>query len=167
MNNFDFSDRLLASEPFAEYMDKLMTYGQFVGSWDVDGAWYSDGQVSRTGKGEWHFHWILGGRGIQDVLHRTGALPHEVGTTLRCYDASIDAWHIAWMHPASGEYVHMIGRRMDHLIVQEGIGPDPRRRERWIFSEITPASFSWRGEVSLDDGASWILEQTIQAVRRQ
>ena len=144
-----------------------MLYGQFVGSWDIDGAWYQQDGGRRKGQGEWHFGWILGGRGIQDVLFSRGAPSHQFGTTLRCYDVANDLWHLAWMQPASGEFVRLTGRKMGDRIVQEGVGSDPRRRERWSFTNITPTSFLWLGEVSFDEGATWFLEQEMQASRRK
>jgi hypothetical protein len=37
---------------------------------------------------------------------------------------------------------------------------------RWIFSDITPESFSWRAVDSSDDGESWTLVQEMEARRR-
>jgi len=159
-------ERLAATGPFTEQAEKLMLYGQFVGSWDVDVTWYEPGGAPRKGKGEWHFGWILGGRGIQDVLHAAGAPPHKFGTTLRCYDSGLDAWHVTWMQPYGGEYVHLIGRQVDDRIVQEEIAPGDERRERWSFIDITPDSFTWLGEVSLNGGCAWFLEQEMRATRR-
>jgi hypothetical protein len=143
----------------------MMLFGQFVGSWDIDGTWYQQGGESRQGKGEWHFAWILGGCGIQDVLFTSGAAPHQFGTTIRCYDKAMDAWHIVWMQPASGEFVRLLGRKIADRILIEGVGTDLRRRERWSFNKITPASFLWLGEVSFDGGVTWILEQDMRARR--
>jgi hypothetical protein len=167
MKSSDTSELLAAEGPFAADAAELMLYGQFVGSWDIAATWYRRDGGRTTGEGEWHFAWILGGRGVQDVLFRCGAPSHEFGTTLRCYDAALDAWHIAWMQPASGEFVQMLGRRAGDRIVQEGAGTDPRRRERWSFTEIAPDSFVWLGEVSFDGGAAWTLEQEMRARRRR
>src|SRR5512146_808249 len=104
-----------------------MLYGQFVGAWEIDATWYGEGGEVRKGKGEWHFGWVLGGRGIQDVLFAAGAPPEQFGTTLRCYDSALDAWHVTWMQPYGGEFVHLVGRRVGDRIVQEGSGSDPRR----------------------------------------
>src|SRR5919109_244353 len=123
-----------APGPFEEDSDRLMAFGQFVGAWDMESTWYDQSGGRRQGTGEWHFAWILGGRGVQDILFTSGAPPHQVGTTLRCYDQALDAWHVAWMQPASGEFVHLLGRQVGDQIVLEGAGPDPRRRERWTFS---------------------------------
>ena len=45
---------------------------------------------------------------------------------------------------------------MPNDIVQLGKAPDGNLI-RWSFSEITPQSFRWRGEVSVDEGATWRL----------
>ncbi len=165
MKQTDVFDLVAASGPFAEYAEKLMLYGRFVGSWEIDATWYEQGGGRRKGKGEWHFAWILGGRGIQDVLFAARAAPQQFGTTLRCYDAAMDAWHVCWMQPYGGEYVYLLGRQVGERIVQEGVGSDPRRRERWSFTDITPDSFLWIGEVSFDGGATWVLEQEMRATR--
>jgi len=162
----DVFDRIAASDPFAEYTEKLMLYGQFVGSWDIDGIWYQQDGQRRTGVGEWHFNWILGGRGIQDVLFASGAPADQFGTTLRCYDSKIDAWHLSWMQPASGEFVYLLGRKVGDRIVGDEVGSDNGRRVRWSFKDITANSFLWLGEVSFDEGATWFLEQEMSAHRR-
>ena len=166
MEGTDVFDLLAATGPFAEYADKLTLYGQFVGSWDIDGTWYEREGGQRKGTGEWHFAWILGGRGIQDVLFASRACPDRFGTTVRCYDAAADAWHVVWMQPYGGEFVHLVGRQVGDQIVQEVVGSDPGRRERWSFTDIAPDTFAWLGEVSLDDGATWFLEQEMRATRR-
>jgi len=157
---------IAASGPFPEHAEKLMLYGQFVGSWDIASTWHNQDGGQTHGKGEWHFAWILGGRGIQDVLFASETSPHQFGTTIRCYDAAMDAWHVAWMLPAGGEFVNLTGRKEGDRIVQEGVSSDPRRRERWSFTEITSDSFLWLGEVSFDNGATWFLEQEMRGARK-
>lgn len=144
-----------------------MLYGQFVGSWDVAATWYKDGKTVRTANGEWHFGWILGGCGVQDVLFPNGASPDHYGTTLRGYDRQLDAWHITWMQPYGGEFVNLIGRKVGDRIVQESLPDTSGRLERWSFTEITADSFLWIGERSMDGGLTWILEQEMRAVRRK
>jgi hypothetical protein len=166
MKQPDVFNLLSASGPFTEYTEKLMLYGQFVGAWNIDATWYEANGRFRKGKGEWYFNWILGGRGIQDVLFASGSSPHQFGTTLRCYDVDQDVWVITWMQPYGGEFVHLLGRKKGDRIVQEGIGTNAHRRERWSFSDITPDSFLWLGEVSFDEGHTWFLEQEMRATRR-
>jgi hypothetical protein len=165
MRQSDVFDLITASSPFPEHAEKLMLYGQFVGSWDIDGIWYQQDGARTTGKGHWHFDWILGGRGIQDVLFAAGAPVHQFGTTLRCSDSKIDAWHLAWMQPASGEFVYLLGRKVGDWIVGEEVCSANGRRVRWSFKDITATSFHWLGEVSFDDGVTWFLEQEMRALR--
>ena len=54
-------------------------------------------------------------------------------------------------------YLGMIGRKEGSDIVQLGTSPDGNPI-CWSFSEITRESFRWRGEVSLDNGATWRLD---------
>ena len=145
-------DLLRADGPDPALRDKPMLYGQFVGSWSVvnrelglDGQW-------REEAGEWHFGWVLGGRGVQDVLFPAHA-PGERGTTLRAYDERDDVWHIAWMAPFWGEFGRQVGRADGDRIVQEGDGHE------WVFSDITVSSFRWTSET---DGR---LVQEIRAAR--
>lgn len=156
---------LSSNGPFVDYADELMLYGQFVGSWKMEATWHSRDGKSRKGMGEWHFAWILGGRGIQDVLFSDGAPTHRYGTTIRCYDPELGAWHVTWMQPYGGEFTNLIGRKVGDRIVQESIATDSIKRERWSFSNITPHSFYWLGEVSEDNGLSWFLEQEMKATR--
>jgi hypothetical protein len=50
-------------------------------------------------------------------------------------------------------------------IVQLGTAPGGSKI-RWSFSEITPDSFRWRGEVSSDGGATWRLNVEFLARRK-
>ena len=36
---------------------------------------------------------------------------------------------------------------------------------RWSFSDITPGSFTWRGEISHDGGLTWAQEEQMLATR--
>ena len=51
----------------------------------------------------------------------------------------------------------MVGRKEGSDIVQLGKSPDGNLI-RWSFRDITPQSFRWRGEVSVDGGATWRLD---------
>ena len=132
---------LAASGPHSPLSDKLMVYGRFVGSWNVEASWFHPEGKTVTGRGEWHFAWILGGRGIQDVLFPSDSPSCEFGISLRCYDPAIDAWHVTWMQPSGGEYAHLIGKEVDGRIVQTGKGVNVSQNLRWSFNDITPEQF--------------------------
>jgi hypothetical protein len=142
---------------------RIDLYGRFVGSWDIDNHQYDERRGEWTdSRGEVHFGWILGGRAIQDLW---GSPERSFGTTIRAYDADIDAWRIHWFAPAWTSYCTLVGRADGDRIMQEGEQSDGRPI-RWSFNDITPSSFLWRGEVSDDGGATWRLEQEMHARRR-
>ena len=165
---------LVASGPLPEHADKLMLFGQFVGSWDIDATYFDpDGTPREKRRGEWHFGWVLEGRAIQDVIisppreerRRTGAPTHEYGTTLRFYDPRIDAWQVTFVAPVFGGIIELVAREVGDEIVLEGRGSDGKL-ERWSFSQITGVSFRWRGHVSADEGETWLLGEEMQVRRR-
>ena len=174
MNASPFLDALGAGGPAADRAGKMDLYGRFVGSWDLDVTQIADDGRKRQRKGEWHFGWALEGRAIQDVwivpprgeLRRgdAAAKVNSYGTTLRVYDPRIDAWQIQWTDPVTQNFLQMIGRGQGDDIVQLGTGSDGHLI-RWSFSNITPDSFLWRGEVSADGGASWRLQVEFTARR--
>jgi hypothetical protein len=86
------------------------------------------------------------------------------GTTLRVYDPSLDAWRIYWIDPATNSFRQQIGRRRGSDIVQEGT-TESGALSRWSFTAITPRSFHWKGEASLDNAASWRLMVEVLAER--
>lgn len=165
MNPPSMIDLLAAATADPEVGESLDLYAWLIGSWDIEATWFEDGRAARTGQGEWHFGWILGGRAIQDVLFAKGAEPHHYGTTLRGYDPRQDVWHVFWSQPAFGEFAYLLGRREGAAIVQQSAVQAPRM-QRWSFDEITDRSFRWRGEISLDGGGTWVLEQEMRGRRR-
>lgn len=69
------------------------------------------------------------------------------------------------MQPASGEFVHLTGQKIEDRIVLEGVEFRKGPLRRWSFTDITPNSFTWLGEVLNDDGVTWFLEQEMRGVR--
>ena|SRR5437588_851676 len=139
-------------------------YEPLVGSWAIAARWYPDGDGPRETKGEWHFSWILGGWGIQDVLFAAGAGTERRGTSIRCYDTVAAAWRVVWMMPASREFAALIARQDGVRIVQEGAALDLSSHQRWTFSDITENGFLWQGESS-SDGSTWKLEGEMRGTR--
>jgi hypothetical protein len=110
--------RLLGAEgPAPEMAEKMMLFGQFIGSWDLDLVAYPPGEDGSRYAGEWHFGCVLDGHGIQDVLiawpvaaPRGNSLQGGKGSTLRVYDPGLDAWWICWMGPDDREFSTLLAR---------------------------------------------------------
>ena len=168
-------DAFLAEGPIPSLADKLALFGQFVGSWELSVTNHRPDGNSTTVPAEWHFAWALGGRAIQDVWIAPSRAERaatdasssrgEWGTTLRFYDSKIDAWRSTWIGPNHAVVMPFIARQIGEEIVLEGSFEDGVVT-RWIFSEITPKSFSWRAVDSSDGGTTWTLLQEMKA-RRQ
>jgi len=170
----DFQTVLHSTGRSSEIPESADAYGWLVGSWELDVLHYWAADVSARGiKGEVHFGWVLEGRALQDVWmmprrsERTGSPDPKMnmyGTTLRVWDASIQAWRITWINPVGGHVEHQIGCRSGNDIVQIGARPDGTPT-RWRFTEITRDSFHWIGESLQADGKTWLLEGEFRAKR--
>jgi hypothetical protein len=163
-------DVLEASGPHPDHAEQLMLFGQFVGAWDFDAVLVDRDGTRTTHRGEWHFGWALDGRAVQDVLisppRGEPGEPEEYGTTVRFFDPQLDAWQITWITPLNGRVRRLIARPAGEEIRLEGRN-DRGQLLRWTFSEITPETFTWRGEISNDDGATWHMEEEMRLRRRR
>lgn len=160
-------DALHVDGPAADHAEELRLFGRFVGSWTIE---WSGGNSDRA-VGELHFGWVLGGRAVQDVWIVPGRgqpgmdqPPHAFhGSTIRFFDEKIDAWRSTWIEPLNGRVRRFIGRPAGDDIVLLSDEEEPQLR--WRFTEITPTSFTWLGEISHDGGATWTLEEQMHARR--
>jgi hypothetical protein len=149
-----FMSALHSEGPADDRARDLELYGWLIGDWVMDAKVHKDDGTTHKGSGEIHFGWVLQGRAIQDVW----ILPDVFhGTTLRVYDPGLGAWHILWSDPLRQVYTRQLGRAQGRDIVQIG-KHDAGVTLRWSFIDITPDSFRWLGERSLDDGESWQLQ---------
>jgi len=151
--------------------DKLRTFGQFVGVWDMDIKLFD--AANRTiyhQPAVWMFSWILDGRAIQDVLvspRRPTALGKDrgMGTTIRYFDSETGRWRITYMAPTSRTYVQLEGTQESNAIVLMGHDMDGSLM-RWMFTDVTATTFWWRGYTSSDNGKSWRMEQEMFGKKR-
>jgi hypothetical protein len=150
---------LHAEGPAAELRDQLALFGQFVGSWELDCTEYAPDGTSETRPGEWHFGWALGGRAVIDVWVLPGV---EHGMSVRFYDSELGAWRSTWIGPGRRRVQTFVARATESGIALSGEDSDGLPL-RWVFSEITPDSFSWANEY-FEDG-EWRLQQEMR-VRR-
>lgn len=169
-----FINLLVSSGRSAEIPESEDVYGWLVGGWELEVVHYKAVNVSAQRiRAEAHFGWALEGRAVQDVWIMPGPADRRpdlgtsnnmYGTTLRVWDAAIQAWRISWINPMTGHREQQIGRRIGKDIVQVGARPDGTAT-RWRFTEITANSFHWIGEALEPDGQTWKLEGEFLARR--
>ena len=165
-------EALHATRPAGPEADKLQVFGQFIGSWDIAWSGLDAAGSMQSARGELHFGWVLGGRAVQDVWIVPGrgepgaGVPPLAfhGSTIRFYDASIGAWRSTWMDPVNGRVRRFVGRPVGGEIVLLSDEDDPQLR--WRFTDIRPGSFTWRGEISRDAGATWAQDEEMRITRR-
>jgi len=85
---------------------------------------------------------------------------------VRMYDPKIDAWQSIWFTTERHEVLSFIGRKIGEEIVLEGRNHE-NNLLRWIFSDITPNSFTWRGEKSKDLGKTWMTRELMKIRRKE
>jgi hypothetical protein len=170
MNGLAHALELLSADgPSSEDQDRLMQFGQFVGSWELDVSYYgADGTGDQT-TAEWHWSWILGGKAILDVLvlpARPSAPPTDSYHTLvRVFDQSQDLWKVVWVAPQFGTVYKLTGSFSDDGGVVLHGDPHDGEPTRWVFSDVTPNTFLWEGFVKDAPDSDWRLEQRMTAQR--
>ena len=165
-------EALHVSGPAGRDADQLQLFGQFIGSWDIAWSGLDAAGRTHTARGELHFGWVLGGRAVQDVWIVPGRGEPGAGrpplafhgSTIRFYDASIGAWRSTWIDPVNGRVRRFVGRPAGAEIVLISDEDDPQLR--WRFTDIRPDSFTWRGEISRDGGATWAQDEEMRITRR-
>ncbi len=168
-SDVSFVNALLAAGPQSAHPDRMRLFGQLVGTWNVTNRLLdeSTGEWSEASL-VWTFAYVLDGRAVQDVLVRPDAHDPDartaLGTTVRVYDPQLGVWRVNWFGTASGDYCTLVASGHRDGIRQDGTQTDGRPI-RWNFSAITADSFAWDGWVSNDEGATWWLEQHMDAVR--
>jgi hypothetical protein len=155
---------LVADAPHPDIPAAQRIFAPFIGSWELEVTWYENGKLVRTEPGEWHFSWVLEGRGIQDVWivpsrGKTGR--YEYGTSIRFYDADAGAWRSTWIGPVHKVVCTFLARRVGGEVVLETDNSDPRLR--WVFSDITADAFIWRNW--REEKKDWVLQQQFIAKR--
>lgn len=165
-----FAEALLSDGPHPSIPPEQRIFAPFIGSWDLLVRWFDeDGKLAREEQGEWHFAWILEGRGVQDVwiVPRRAERPgrsdlYEYGTSLRFFDEKIGAWQSTWIGPMHRVVRTFIARGIgDEVMLETTEGEVPRMR--WSFSDIQGDAFSWRNELWTEN--DWRVQQTFAARR--
>jgi hypothetical protein len=161
-----------ANGPHPDYAAELALFGQFVGAWAVDNAYFDANGSEERYEAEWRFGWTLDGRAVQDVLFHPPASKANgahadsegIGTTVRLFEPATGDWTVIWFSATRGNVVTLRGRPDGDDIEIAG---ENRRGDslRWRFFEIAADSFHWHGFIRPRDGGDWRLEQEMLAKR--
>jgi YD repeat-containing protein len=165
---------LFAAGPAASIPESDRIYDFLLGSWDFEVVDWLPDSTRRVGTGECHAAWVLEGRAIQDVWISPGVAErsptdpragNRYGTTLRVYEPQGRVWRITWFNPVSGLENRLTGMRRGDRVEQVGRDASGNLM-RWTFSDITATSVEWTGEMSADDGATWLVQCSVSLRRR-
>jgi hypothetical protein len=161
--SMDFRHALIASGPALDRAEKMMLYGQFIGSWDGTVIVHGRNGQRFENSCEVHFGWALAGRVIQDVwiapsrkTMAAGSGDGMYGTTFRVYDPKTDQWEITWIDPVRKKFNRMLGSPVGNEIIQE-YRDESGNICQWCFTDIRPDSFHWTSRESKDERKTWNL----------
>lgn len=160
-----FADALISDSFSTEIPEDARFYGRLIGDWEVTAIDYLPDGTKTVTHGQWRFRHVLEGRAIQDVWICPGkrdrnslaqGTPNRYGSTIRVYDQKSHSWKIHWFNPVTSTENEFPARAEGNDIIQEGLD-GAGNAARWRFTAITPTSFEWYGEISKDNGQTWIV----------
>jgi len=168
----EFLSSLRADGPAPSLAREMALYGRLRGSWRTSIVYFPLQGPERRAEGEWEFGYALEGRAVIDIwqmppraqlagVERTTG--QECGLCVRVYDPRLKLWRFTFHGPVLGVTINMLAFAVGSEIVQEHY--HNARCERWIFYDISDERFSWRSVSSVDGGANWRLNQTVEARR--
>lgn len=167
--------RIFTKDPHPDFIDELKTFGQFVGSWDMEVIFYNEkGEEIYHQMNEWTFFWILDGRAIQDVLIgpsadeklSTETGKRRIGTSVREFDSVEKKWYVSWFGVTTNTHVNLEGELINNEIVLLGKDIDGSKI-KWIFKNITKNNFVWEGYISNGQSENWMVDQRMFAKRKK
>lgn len=138
--------------------EQAAAFDEFVGTWDVAYTNIAKDGSKENVPGQLIVGWILDGRALQDIWIQQSSNPSEPpfkGTTIRFYDPEKKIWRVTWVDPVNRAQLFLEGVRTGNTI--DLFADIPKGRIRWSFHDIEPDYFTWRGELSTDNGKSWRL----------
>jgi hypothetical protein len=142
-----------------------------IGEWNVDGIRYKDdGTPLLTYKASWVAVQLNGGRMIMDDFKALGPTGQPVSSfvTLRTYSEADCRWEFVGLRALSSAIPSQwygVAKDGEMLLEANLLTGDTMKKTRARFFNITAESFSWEGDVSVDQGKRWRKMGEIKAVR--
>lgn len=164
----EFEEALVSKCKNDKIPEEYNYFGRVIGEWDLDWNDRLDSPTPRRVKGEWLFSWVLDGMAVQDVFivpSRTERLTDiqpdaAYGTTVRLFNPETMVWEVFYGCPeeCARLQAHKEG---DKIVLTESTG-----LMKWIFSDITDNSFTWRSTAKNEEG-KWITLARVFATRKK
>lgn len=131
----------------------------WLGEWDA--TW------GEAGRGTNRLTRILGGKVVDEHFEGRGKVGSLEGRSWSVFDPERKLWRQTWVDD-SGGYLDFTGALADSwfAFVREAPELGERGRQRMVFRDVTPESFRWTWEASLDGGATWDVKWEIAYRRR-
>lgn len=144
-------------------------FAPLIGDWDFDYYDSYDKDVLRHVKGEWIFRRILEGAGIEDLFicpsrgtRLYNAQPDgEYGVALRMFNEKKKCYDMVYTcdrYMISLEFKYEDNKLIGTVLDNEC--------SKWVFSDITNATFHWQNVTVLEDG-SWKINSNVYAKRKE
>nr|WP_133897680.1 hypothetical protein [Streptomyces sp. KS 21] len=141
------------------------------GTWDVTNRWRTDfldpdsdwEEFPALSKASRHFE---GAANFDEIEFPTKGF---AGLTLRLYDPEREQWSLYWASRRTGTlFPPVTGRFTDGTGVFEGEDTHAGKvvRARFVWKDIRADSARWEQYFSLDEGATWLLNWTMDLTRR-
>lgn len=159
-----FVETLTSEGKSAQLPEEYNYFGKLIGSWKLD---YTNHNIARSVKGEWHFSWVLEGMAVQDViiLPSRGTetkIQHpltEYGTSLRVYNPNTHVWDVVYCY--TGKVFRLVAKKQDGMIVLTHLDDEGRK---WIFKQIRDNYFHWQ-DINVKEDGDWHINADIYAER--
>jgi len=165
----EFEEALVCKCKNERIPEEFNYFGKVIGKWDLDWNDRLNTSTPRRVKGEWIFSWVLDGMAVQDVFivpsraeRLTDIQPDAAyGTTIRLFNIERQVWEIFYGCPE--ECARLEARKEgDEIILTEITS----KAMKWIFSDITDNSFTWRS-IAKSPAGDWITLARVYATRKK
>jgi hypothetical protein len=146
-----------------------------IGQWELDVRVPATGLAQRIHGtprilGNWKAWRAFDGWGVEDEMRLMDASGNPLNLLhgLRVYDATAHNWSCTGLDVYRARFTSSTAEWQDAAMTLTGRGTDAEGRAqitRTRFTDITPTSFKWRQERSIDDGRTWTEALRLEAKR--
>ncbi len=151
--------------------EEMKQLAYLIGTWDytmkmkmnpADTMWMDS-------KGTVKYEQVYGGAALQSTTQDQGMGMPFTGGGFVCYDRETKKWQMSWIDNMSARLSLYTGTHTANSTVFTGedvMMGKPEMSRMTSFNE-TPTAFEWKGEVSYDNGKTWMTWGTAKYAKRQ